>query len=158
MAAAAASASDGAGGTAGCRSIERRDSSRLCRCRWCFPARLPRRVRATLLLPRLSPDPASDAGAGGVLPMLCDQLPDGGSRNVPPAPCKMCWHSATGWTYDMCCAATASRFRAAANQVGALQLWPALVSALAGRAVQQLLPNGRPCVSPPLSVHTSAGD
>jgi hypothetical protein len=34
---------------------------------------------------------------------------------------------------------------------------PALFSALAGRAVQQLLPSGRPCVSPPLSVHTSAG-
>lgn len=100
MAAAAASASDGAGGTAGCRSIERRDSSRLCRCRWCLPARLPRRVRA-LLLPRLSPEPASEAGAGGVLPMLCDQLPGGGCRKVPPAPCKTCRRSAPGCTQDM---------------------------------------------------------
>lgn len=86
---AAESASEGVAKAAGCRSIDRRASSRLCRCRWCRPARLPRRVRLCLLEPKLSPEPASDAGAGGVPVTLCIRLlPENGSRGVVLAPCR----------------------------------------------------------------------
>ena len=69
---------EGTSSMEGFTSMERRDSSRLCRCRWCRPARLPRRVR-DFKEPASEPD--SDAASVTVGLCIC------GCRCVV-APCR----------------------------------------------------------------------